>query len=470
MFRSHVRPGSPARIRRHNSGVARDHDVGQEPLREIECARSPGGAEDREAVVAELLLDVLPRARLALCEEDGVRAHAGDARGARPAPPDVLWVICVTIRPQPSGRAAYGIAQPQRERNRVPRAGRRAGRRTARALPARLPRARALVAAPTARPRRRRVSSGRPRSAWLRRRPSCRGRTTSRTLVDDTAALISALGRERAIIVGHDWGGAVAWSVAALASLACREARRAQLPAPAGARPGDACAHRPSCGGRGTSSSSSCRGSRSGAWPRTAPRSSPARSSAARTDGVSGRATRCRAYRIAFARPGRAKAAIDWYRASFRRSLRPRRPRGRRPRRGADAGPLGRRGPLPRARARRAGALAPLAGRGQRADGGPDRRRRALRPERGAGTRERRAAPLARAGGMSSVLAVALAAAWIAGSPLSVPRSEVAAAPYLGRIVVVGGFLETGASSRRVDAYDPRAGRVDASARPPGLR
>ena len=56
---------------------------------------------------------------------------------------------------------------------------------------------------------------------------------------------------------------------------------------------------------------------------------------------------------------------------------------------------------------------------------------------------------------MSSVLAVALAAAWIAGSPLSVPRSEVAAAPYLGRIVVVGGFLETGASSRRVDAYDP---------------
>ncbi len=56
---------------------------------------------------------------------------------------------------------------------------------------------------------------------------------------------------------------------------------------------------------------------------------------------------------------------------------------------------------------------------------------------------------------MSSVLAVALSAAWIAGAPLSVPRSEVAAAPYVGRIVVVGGFLETGANSRRVDAYDP---------------
>ena len=37
-----------------------------------------------------------------------------------------------------------------------------------------------------------------------------------RTLVDDAAALISALGREREILVGHDWGGAVAWSVAAL--------------------------------------------------------------------------------------------------------------------------------------------------------------------------------------------------------------------------------------------------------------
>jgi pimeloyl-ACP methyl ester carboxylesterase len=31
------------------------------------------------------------------------------------------------------------------------------------------------------------------------------------------------------------------------------------------------------------------------------------------------------AYRAAFARPGRAKAAIDWYRAAFRRALRPRR-------------------------------------------------------------------------------------------------------------------------------------------------
>jgi N-acetylneuraminic acid mutarotase len=49
----------------------------------------------------------------------------------------------------------------------------------------------------------------------------------------------------------------------------------------------------------------------------------------------------------------------------------------------------------------------------------------------------------------------AVLAAWLSGAPLSEPRSEVAAAPLGGRIVVVGGFLASGANSRRVDAYDP---------------
>jgi len=46
------------------------------------------------------------------------------------------------------------------------------------------------------------------------------GRTTRRgpydtfTLSDDIAALIAALGRQTAIIVGHDWGGGVAWTLA----------------------------------------------------------------------------------------------------------------------------------------------------------------------------------------------------------------------------------------------------------------
>jgi pimeloyl-ACP methyl ester carboxylesterase len=33
-------------------------------------------------------------------------------------------------------------------------------------------------------------------------------------LVDDVAGLINALGRQRAIVVGHDWGGIVAWATA----------------------------------------------------------------------------------------------------------------------------------------------------------------------------------------------------------------------------------------------------------------
>lgn len=64
-------------------------------------------------------------------------------------------------------------------------------------------------------------------------------------------------------------------------------------------------------------------------------------------------------------------------------------------------------------------------------------------------------------------LAASLAApAWTAGTPLPEPRSEVAAATLSGRIVVVGGFLESGANSRRVDAYDPR---TDAWERLPDL-
>ena len=36
------------------------------------------------------------------------------------------------------------------------------------------------------------------------------------TLAKDIAELICALGEERAIVVGHDWGAAVAWAVASL--------------------------------------------------------------------------------------------------------------------------------------------------------------------------------------------------------------------------------------------------------------
>jgi hypothetical protein len=56
-----------------------------------------------------------------------------------------------------------------------------------------------------------------------------------------------------------------------------------------------------------------------------------------------------------------------------------------------------------------------------------------------------------------AVVAVA-AGGWTAGTPLEVPRTEVAAATLGTQIVVVGGFLSSGGNSRRVDAYDTRSG------------
>lgn len=50
-------------------------------------------------------------------------------------------------------------------------------------------------------------------------------------------------------------------------------------------------------------------------------------------------------------------------------------------------------------------------------------------------------------------------AAWTAGAPLPEPRTEVAAAVLRGEIVVVGGFLNDGSSSPRVDAYSLTANR-----------
>jgi N-acetylneuraminic acid mutarotase len=54
---------------------------------------------------------------------------------------------------------------------------------------------------------------------------------------------------------------------------------------------------------------------------------------------------------------------------------------------------------------------------------------------------------------------LAAASAWIGGAPMDEPRTEVAAAPFRGEIVVVGGFLASGANSRRVDAYSPGTNR-----------
>jgi N-acetylneuraminic acid mutarotase len=60
-------------------------------------------------------------------------------------------------------------------------------------------------------------------------------------------------------------------------------------------------------------------------------------------------------------------------------------------------------------------------------------------------------APLAAA----IVVALGGATAWEERSPLPVPRTEVAAAPFRGDIAVVGGYLPDRSSSDDVDLYDP---------------
>lgn len=55
-------------------------------------------------------------------------------------------------------------------------------------------------------------------------------------LVSDVVAVIRHLGREKAIIVGHDWGGAVAWSLAAFRPEVVEKLVIVNLPHPNGLR------------------------------------------------------------------------------------------------------------------------------------------------------------------------------------------------------------------------------------------
>ncbi len=61
------------------------------------------------------------------------------------------------------------------------------------------------------------------------------------------------------------------------------------------------------------------------------------------------------------------------------------------------------------------------------------------------------------AGGLAE--ASAESGGWRRAAPLPVPRTEVAAAVVGKEIVIVGGFLRDGSSSRRVHAYSPRRNR-----------
>ena len=62
-------------------------------------------------------------------------------------------------------------------------------------------------------------------------------------------------------------------------------------------------------------------------------------------------------------------------------------------------------------------------------------------------------------GGASSGPAARQALEWRQAAPLPVPRSEVAAATVGKELVIAGGFLADGRSSKRVDAYSPGKNR-----------
>ena len=144
------------------------------------------------------------------------------------------------------------------------------------------------------------------------------------TLVDDVTGLIGVLGRRRGVVIGHDWGGAVAWATALRAPEAAERLVAVNCP-PASALY-DAMRRSPA----------QLRKS----WyilffqlPRLPERRLAKDHAAVVARALVGGAHRrgvwppgeLEAYRAAFARPGRAKAAIDWYRAAFRGSFRRRR-------------------------------------------------------------------------------------------------------------------------------------------------
>ena len=61
--------------------------------------------------------------------------------------------------------------------------------------------------------------------------------------------------------------------------------------------------------------------------------------------------------------------------------------------------------------------------------------------------------------GASAAASSPRALEWKRAAPLPVPRSEVAAATVGRELVVIGGFLANGNSSKRVDAYSPAKNR-----------
>ena len=327
----HIAIPAPARLSLPQAAtelrLGGDHDVRRRPLRKIERPGAPRRLEHAEAVVAQVPLQVAPRLRLGLGEEDGARRHDAEARAVSGRPPDVHSARCVTIRPHVSVAETIEELTVQADGLRM----------------------HALAAGPADGPLVV-LLHGFPELArsWRRQLPALaaagyravapdqrgygetelRGPYDASTLARDVIELVRALGRDRVSLVGHDWGGAVAWTAARehpevverLVALNCpppdvlshalrsslRQLRRSWymaffqlpwLPERRMTRDGAAVVGRALVGGSHNRA----------AWSREEVAS----------------------YRAAFSRPGRAKAAIDWYRTAFRRSLVPRRRRAR---------------------------------------------------------------------------------------------------------------------------------------------
>ncbi len=107
------------------------------------------------------------------------------------------------------------ISPPGRHQRDPPERGRSGTRGRPAGHPApRLPRKLVRLAAPDRPAGPGRLPGRRPRPARVRRERQAAGVASYRldALVADVVGLVAAYGRDRAAIVGHDWGGIVAWA------------------------------------------------------------------------------------------------------------------------------------------------------------------------------------------------------------------------------------------------------------------
>ena len=86
------------------------------------------------------------------------------------------------------------------------------------------------------------------------------------TAASDAAGLIRSLGEANAVVVGHDWGGLIAWTVAAYFPKVVRRLAVISVPHPLRLRAAPGPTRSARAGAAGTRSGSSSRCCPSGSW------------------------------------------------------------------------------------------------------------------------------------------------------------------------------------------------------------